>query len=105
MEKAMGGTVANAAKAAERFVHRNESAPAAPENAVSQAPSRSVVPGTSAAARLQGFLMEARDRSLQARPTPRVPAVVPEWAAVGVMLPVLAYLVAVRRRHKRSERL
>ena len=107
MERAMGGTVANTARATEHFVRNNEASTAAPEgppSQVSQAAPKAPAPGRAAAAsKLQGYLMEESDRSPRSSTArPLAAGATPEWAAAGVMVPVLACLVAWRWRHKRS---
>ena len=107
MERAMGGTVANTARATDQFVRNNEASTAALEGLppqVSQATPNAPAPGRAAAAfKLQGYLMEESDRSSRSSAArPLTAGARPEWAAAGVMVPVLACLVAWRWRHKRS---
>jgi cobaltochelatase CobN len=106
MERAMGGTIGDAAKATEAFVEKNEAAPT--ESQVQQsppAPAQSVpAPATAAAAaRLKGFVMEEKDRSKTAAAKPSV-ASTPQWAAAGVTVPILAGLIFWRWRRQRDLR-
>jgi cobaltochelatase CobN len=103
MEQATGATVANAAAAAERFVSRNEAAapvaanPAAQPTEQAKAPERRGVPS-----QLEGFLMEANERSKLSGTPPTALVSTPEWAVLWVSMPLLAYLLAWRWRRRRG---
>ena len=110
MERAMGGSLTGKASEAESFVKRNEAPAQPPAESQSQAQPAAPSPtqrvptpeGQTAAARLQGYVMEEKDRS---QPTPNAPTALrtsAEWVAAGVTVPVLMGLVAWRwrRRHQ-----
>ena len=106
MEKAMGATVTDAASAAENFVRSNEAPPASPQV---QAPQQAADPGTVAgragpacAAKDARGLCDGREGSVtRARRAGSAAVIVPPWVTAGLTLPVLAYLVVWRRRHRR----
>jgi len=106
MERAMGGPISDAAKASENFVKKNEAAPT--ESQVQQsppAPAPSVpAPATAAAsARLEGYVMEEKDRSKTVAAKPSL-ASTSQWAAGGVTVPILAGLIFWRWRRQRDLR-
>jgi hypothetical protein len=108
MEKAMAAPVTAAAGAAEDFVRSNEAPPASPHG---QAPQQVPIPARSLVAQdlrglqkaLKGSVMEEKDRS-RASPRGSATIIVPSWVTAGLTLPVLAYLVVWRRRHRRTVR-
>jgi len=108
MERAMGGTVAATARATETFVRQNEAtSTATPEGQLSEVAgtaANALAPGrTTAHSRLQGYLMEEKKSSSRgSRLRPSAPWDTSGWAGAGVMMPVLACLVAWRWRQKRS---
>jgi hypothetical protein len=110
MERAMGDSIAKSARVTENFVARNE-APAQPAVQPPQGPDprqpepqvRSVpAPGGAAAAgQVRGYVMAEQDRTPSTSNQPVSPGSSPQWAGVGVTLPVLVGLIAWRRRHRR----
>jgi cobaltochelatase CobN len=88
MEKATGEAIDPAAEREEAFSRRNDAQMAARLAAV-PAPSR-------AARELEGYLMEERDRSTQARNEARDDVRPSEYAAVWASLPVLGLLLIWR---------
>lgn len=94
MERSMGTSVSGASAAMEGFVSENESS-AVP----------AIVPGTAPRppAPLKGFVMEQHARSREPQPASagRVFAVRTAWIPVAVAVPVVALLIAWRRRHRR----
>jgi cobaltochelatase CobN len=98
MEKAIGGKISNAARAAENFVTRNEA-----RIAERQTPQQAGVPQPSpSTSRLQGFLMEAKDQ-VQSPASKQIPTLAnnSDLAALWIALPVLGLLFAWRwRRHR-----
>lgn len=51
-------------------------------------------------ARLQGFVMEEKDRSRPSPNAPVSPAATAQWRAAGITLPVLLALIAWRGRRR-----
>jgi hypothetical protein len=49
---------------------------------------------------LKGYLMEEKDRS-RSSPGRAAKITVPPWVTAGLTLPVIAYLLVRRRRHRR----
>jgi cobaltochelatase CobN len=109
MERAMGGSVAQAARASETFARLNESrvaaalaaapTPAAAARAPQQGPVASArVPEPS---ELQGYLMEQSRRQQSAAPPARVDLGLDQPATtVAAMMVLLALLLAWRQRHR-----
>ncbi|MEO8256290.1 MAG: cobaltochelatase subunit CobN [Acidobacteriota bacterium] len=106
MEKAMGATVTTAAGVVENFVRSNQAAPSSPQVQAAPPPAPGPAPAqvardmSAAQSALKGYVMEEKDRS---RPSPAagVSVVVPQWVTAGLAVPVLASLLAWRRRHRR----
>jgi hypothetical protein len=92
MEKATGEAIDPAAEREEAFSRQNDAQMAARLEAV-PAPSR-------AARELEGYLMEERDRSAQARNEARRDTAASEYAAVWATLPVLGLLLAWRWKRR-----
>jgi cobaltochelatase CobN len=94
MEKAMGGSVAAAARTLERFADRNEASSAAPAMTDTKVPSTS-------APKLQGYLMSVSERTTPATATSTtVVATNGKWNSLWVAIPVLAVLVVWRVRRR-----
>ena len=91
MEKAIGQQISKAAKAAENFVEKNEA-----QSDASQVTSQVPAPAPPGQ---QGFLMEVKEQATQAaRNAASQPVMTGDWAPVWIGMPVLALLVAWRRR-------
>jgi cobaltochelatase CobN len=93
IERSLGASVSETAATMEEAVSKNESAPAA-----AAAPGATSVGG--APRPLKGFVMEQQQREEAARASSRGLAVSSAWLTAAVAVPLVALLVAWRRRHR-----